>query len=68
VPASLQVLLAQHGPSFFPHGWQVAVVVPTLPLQARSYVAQPLLVGNVLAKQQRSPDRPQVHLPDLHSP
>ena len=71
MPASVQVLPLQHGPSFFPQAWQVLTVVPellTLEPQARSYVAQPEEVGNVVVGQQGSPALPQPQRPDLHVP
>jgi hypothetical protein len=36
--------------------------------QARSLVAQPVLVGKVVLMQHGSPELPQVHRPDLHEP
>jgi hypothetical protein len=66
----VQVLLAQHGPSFLPHGWQVEVevVVLVLVVHARSKLEQPVLVGKVLDRQHGSPELPHVQRPALHEP
>ena len=52
-----------------PQGWQVEVrLLLALVAQARSLVAQPVLVGKVVLMQHGSPAFPQVHRPDVHVP